>query len=225
MNTPLRTRRFRSVCATAPAGAAGTTVGVAPAAATPHIPPRGMSPMRARVRRGALLLEVMLSLTLFVGAGGAVLGIVSQGVGSLKAAREKLHAADLARSAMAEIEAGIATVETLNGPVPLWTDPDDEAAGGGGGGDTTSADSGWELRVETSPTSFPGLTLVRITASRSNSQDQSSSYTLSQLVRLIESKEDTIGEEDDISKAAERGENRLERRGTSRPERNRGGTP
>ena len=61
-------------------------------------------------RRGALLLEVVLALALFVTAGIAILSMVGQSVGSLKSAREKLHAADLARSAMAKIEAGRSTI-------------------------------------------------------------------------------------------------------------------
>ncbi|MBC7771966.1 MAG: hypothetical protein H7210_05690, partial [Pyrinomonadaceae bacterium] len=61
---------------------------------------------RSGARRGTMLLEVMLALALFIGAGAAVLSIVGQSVGSLKATRERQHAVDLARSAMAELEAG-----------------------------------------------------------------------------------------------------------------------
>ncbi|MGE3107345.1 MAG: hypothetical protein AB7G11_12795 [Phycisphaerales bacterium] len=149
--------------------------------------------------RGALLLEVMLSLALFVAAGGTVLAVVSQGVGSIRAARERLHALDLARSAMAEIEAGIATVETLNGPAPEWTDPDAEVP-------DDTRESGWELIIETTPTEFDGLTLVSITAARSGGSGiDSSAYTLRQLVRLRDAAPDSVGDVDDVTRAAERG--------------------
>lgn len=166
-------------------------------------------------RRGTLLLEVLLSLALFIAAGGAVLSIVSQGVGSLKSMRDKLHAADLARSTMAEIEAGITTVEVANGPVAVWKDESEGAA------ETERRVSGWELRIQTSPTTFEGLTLVTITAVRVEPGDQSSAYTLSQLVRLGREATDTIGDVDDVTRAAERGAAEQPRR--ARDERGREG--
>ncbi len=171
--------------------------------------PRGEARKRAGCH-GALLLEVMLSLTLFVVGGGAVLGIVNQGVGSLQATRDKLYAADVARSAMAEIEAGISSPLTLNGPVRAWTDPDEELSGeensGVGTGETRAVE--WELRVETSPTKFDGLTLITVTAERMTTTGMVEGYTLSQLVRLKADSADSVGEEDDITKAAERGSQR-----------------
>jgi type II secretory pathway pseudopilin PulG len=150
-------------------------------------------------RRGALLLEVVLALALFVMAGMAILSQVGQSVGSLKAAREKQHAADLARSAMAKIEAGVETAEVLNGPVPAWREETDSSADG-----NDARMTGWELKVQTEPSSFAGLTLVTITAGKTGNAG-GSAYTLKQLVRLSARAEDDAGGLDDVSSAAAKG--------------------
>jgi Tfp pilus assembly protein PilV len=147
-------------------------------------------------RRGALLLEVVLALALFVTAGIAILSMVGQSVGSLKAAREKLHAADLARSAMAKIEAGIESAEVLNGPVPAWREETDSSADGN---DARLTD--WELRVQTEPSSYSGLTLVTVTAAKAGNKS-GPAYTLKQLVRLSPRAADEAGGLDDVSAGA-----------------------
>ncbi len=79
-----------------------------------------------RTRRGALLLEVMLALSIFVAGGLAILALVRGSVNDLQHARQTLHAADVARSAMSRIEAGIDNPASMTGPVDLW---DGRAAG------------------------------------------------------------------------------------------------
>jgi type II secretory pathway pseudopilin PulG len=187
------------------------------------------------VARGALLLEVLLALGLFVAAGMVVLSTVAQSVRSLQVAREKETAADLARSAMAKLEAGIETATTLNGPVPVWRDEGDTAHVDAG----PVVDSGWELEVETAPSEFEGLTIAVVTARRTRpllgSEGASPvSCTLRQLVRLSDRAEDKAGERDDISVEAERGAAELpeepsvaappEERGSPREPARRGGS-
>ena len=132
-------------------------------------------------RRGALLLEVMLALALFVIGGLAVLAIVDRAIGAERRMRDAEHGAMLARSAMARIEAGLAGPQSLNGPV---READGEGAEGSAG---PTADRGWELEISTEPSSVRGLTLVRVTALRrpvGNDAAVVASYTLSQFVRL-----------------------------------------
>ncbi len=155
-------------------------------------------------RRGALLMEVMLALTLFVTAGMVILSLVGQSVATLRAARDKEHAVDLARSAMAKMEGGIETAEGLNGPVRPWRDD----AAGEAAPDDGSAATPWELRIRTEPSPFDGLTLVTVTASKSadvGGGGAGVSYTMRQLVRLAAKGEDTVGRADDLSGAARRG--------------------
>lgn len=178
-------------------------------------------------RRGGILLEVMLALALLVMGSMTILGAMSQSIHSLEATRLKQQAADLARSAMARIEAGIATPDTLQGPVPAWeSDPEsgaDELNGdafpdefGLAAGIGWSEDSGWELEIDTSPSPFAGLAIVRVRALRRASLDSDriiGQYTLEQLVRLGTLETDEAGEEDELMEEARQGIAR-ERRGT-----------
>lgn len=133
---------------------------------------RGGLSARSAAGRGAVLLEVLLSLALLVAAGLTIIGLASQAAGSVERSRDRALALDLARSAMAEIEAGISRPETMGGPV--------ESRVGVGE---------WGIEVETEPSQFTGLTLVKVRAIRyaaAGSEAEESSVTLQQLVRLGE---------------------------------------
>lgn len=152
--------------------------------------------MRAR---GALLLESLLALAIFAMAGIAILTLVGQGARSVELTRERLRALDLARSAMARLEAGIDTPETLHGPVAPWGD---EA--GGAFADAPPRETGWELRIETTRSEFDGLTMVTVTAQRAGAEEGGpGSVTLRQLVRLAEQERDELGEEDELMELIE----------------------
>ena len=133
-------------------------------------------------RRGALLLEVLLSLALFVMASLAILGIVRDAVGRLDDTRARLEAADLAHTAIAAIEAGLFEPTALNGPVPqggLLAEDDQDS---GGVAAAPNPDDLWSLEIETEPSAFPGLAFVRVTAYRGDFDDPSASFSLRQLV-------------------------------------------
>ncbi|MBX3402081.1 MAG: hypothetical protein KF699_01585 [Phycisphaeraceae bacterium] len=162
-------------------------------------------------RRGALLMEMMLALAVFVGAALAILSAMGQSAASLAAAKERQRAMDLARSALSRIEAGIETAETLNGPVPEWQDEDSTAEFE----DAPPAPTGWELSIRTTPfggagrggaIAGGGLTLVEVTALRRDPGRAAPAVTvtLRQLVRLGAEAEDRVGDLDDIGRAAER---------------------
>lgn len=137
------------------------------------------SPLRrsgAGSRRGAMLLEAVVSLGLFVAAGMAILASLDRSATALRAARETTLARDLAATAMAKIEAGLETPLTLNGPVEEWP-----TAGGG----SPSSPSRWVLDIKTEPSQFAGLTKVTIKASKLGASEEATvGFTLRQLVRL-----------------------------------------
>ena len=179
-----------------------------------------MSAGRHGTRRGALLLEVMLALAIFVAGGLAILGLVRGSMLDLDHARQTLHAADVARSAMSRIEAGLANPATLNGPVELW---DGRAAAESayldagedlamGMDDAASVeDPLWELEVDTAPSQFADLSEVTVRARRLASPGSTrvvASYTLRQLVRLGRRDEDTVGEDGALLEAIREGEGR-----------------
>jgi type II secretory pathway pseudopilin PulG len=161
---------------------------------------------RVSARRGVLLLEVVVSVAVFVMASLAIVSLVGGSVDSLGASRDAVRAMDLARSAMARLEAGLDTPQSLPGPVPLWAD-DHEAveadevlgkAGGMGGGfaDSPPRPSLWEIEVETEGSEFRGLTRVTVRAIKRASPGSdrvAASYALHQLVRLSGKGEDRAG--------------------------------
>ena len=156
--------------------------------------------------RGWVLLEVMLSLSIFTMSALVVLSVMGQAARHVETTRLELQSLDLARSAIARLEAGIASAETLRGPVPRW-DPHETDPGAAAFEDELPEPSGWELEIETEPSQFAGLTLVEVTALRRDEATGQTSFatTLRQLVRLSARAEDTIGEQDELSRTGVRG--------------------
>lgn len=186
-------------------------------------------------RNGAIMLELMVSLAIFVMAGLAIGGAVRQGLASMARSREENRAADLARSAMAMLEAGLETPLTLNGPVKPWLAQTDIWVGDGRADEERAAtlgvdeldlqESGWELEVATEPSEFAGLTKVTVRAVRfdpENADIEMASATLVQLVALRADADDVAGEASGFGEAAAAGE-RENRRSEQRPVR--GGRP
>ena len=136
---------------------------------------------------GAVLLECVLALALFVTCGMAVLAMMDHAVDSVATTRDQEQAADLARSAMARIEAGLATPQTLNGPVTSWGDDSDNSDQKQEGSSTP-----WALEVQTEPSQFEGLTKVSVRAFKQVGDHDLASYTLHQLVRLTEKTEEPL---------------------------------
>jgi hypothetical protein len=139
------------------------------------------------------LLECVVAIAIFVAAGLMVLGSVSRSSESLERSRDAERAADLARSAMAKIESGLARPETLIGPVK----PDDD---GIGNVMAESKPSPWSLEIETEPSQFTGLTHVTVKAVKKSGSTENASYTLHQLVRLFGGEQSGVGEEDPLAK-------------------------
>jgi hypothetical protein len=143
-----------------------------------------------------MLLEVVVSLAIFVVAGGAILTLMNQTMMGLEQSRLAAQAADLARSAMAKIEAGIETAQTLNGPIERQS----ESIG------QNAKPSGWELQIDTDLSQFRGLTRVSVTAHKQGSAGRiDAQYTLVQLVRLGGKGDDKAGDQDSLAEKAKQG--------------------
>ena len=179
--------------------------------------------------RGRILLEVMVALTILLMAAMTVGGIVIDSVNSMMRTRDRMQACDLARSTMAQIEAGIVDPSAINGPIPRWDESrvlttmdaglgledgsafEESNAGAGGAammGSGMESDALWAVEVETEPTETRGLYLVSVTAwlGRDGAPDvRQAAYTLRQVVRLGNEPDDVAGEEDELMDAARRG--------------------
>ena len=122
-----------------------------------------MRPSRAkppqRLRRGVMLFEIMLSVALFVGAGAFCLSVTRSLFGALDRVKREQQALDLARSKLAELEAGLIAVTDLRG---TWSgavgshEPAPELG---------SANRGrtWAIEAQTTRSEHPGLSLVELT--------------------------------------------------------------
>jgi Tfp pilus assembly protein PilV len=168
------------------------------------------------VRRGALLLEAMLALALFVSAGLAILALVRQSMAAFEHTAQAQQAVNIARSAMARIEAGIDEPATLVGPVSLWDGRADamssESFNASDGAPSMMSDVDvdelWELEIDSEPSEFAGMSKVSVRALRRaapGADRVTASYTLVQLVRLGAREEDTTGERGELFDAAVRG--------------------
>ena len=138
-----------------------------------------------RGRRGAILLEILIALSLFVTAGSIILVSTTSMTAALGHSRDRQIAADLAVSKMAQLEAGLTTAEQLHDTLIDV--------------DLISADHSaelermldqpprWRIVVETEPSRFSPLTNVTIRildARRGPSGDEPELAVLHQLVRL-----------------------------------------
>lgn len=157
-------------------------------------------------RRGAILVEMVLALAIFVGAAMAISASVRGSLGSAIEMRSRIRAADLAASAMAQIEAGISTMRDLDGPIPVWEEPGAD----GMVSDAPPRMSEWSLEIASERSGVSGLTLVTVTASRTGEpgaaapatrfdEPRGPSFTVHRLLRLARGVESDENPEDSIS--------------------------
>ncbi len=139
-----------------------------------------------RRRRGAILLEVMLAIGLFVGAAAFCLGVSRSLFASLERADHRRLAIDLARSKLAELEAGLITVQDLRGEWSggVGSRPDDAEL------EVAASGPVWEIDAVTTPTEYRGLSLIELTITEvprdAGVESHVVSFTLRQLVALRE---------------------------------------
>ncbi len=136
--------------------------------------------------RGAILLEVMLAIGLFVGAAAFCLGVTKRLFWALERADHRRLAIDLARSKLAELEAGLITVQDLRGEWSggVGSRPDDDERAGAVAGPS------WEIDAITTRTEYRGLSLIELTITEvppdGGVESHGVSFTLRQLIALRE---------------------------------------
>jgi hypothetical protein len=155
-----------------------------------------MSACRTNARRlrrrdgGGVLLEVVIALTLFIGAASLTLAAARSVFTSLDQMRRRQEAVDLARSKLAELQAGLITLADLRGEradaVGSTRSTNFNRMSNDGG---RAAATGWILDARTSRTVFTGLSLIELTVREDVSPEapQAVSFTLRQLMPLRES--------------------------------------
>lgn len=122
-------------------------------------------------KRGAILLECMLSLALLIMASVAVLACLDSAASAAGRRSDEARAAQIATSAMAMIDAGIMSPETVQGPVDKWRTG-------------VVGERGWRVTVDTSPSEFGTLVHVTVRVHRGEDAALPPLASLHQLVEL-----------------------------------------
>lgn len=137
-----------------------------------------------RVHRGIVLLECLVALAALVMGGLVIFAVCDAAASSIEASRDKARAADIARSAMAKLESGLESAESLNGGTG-WTSGDSSLDGPAGDTTPRGADGGWSVRIETEPARFAGWSVVSVRAFKTTASGrESASFTLRQMISL-----------------------------------------
>jgi hypothetical protein len=135
-------------------------------------------------RRGGILFEIVLAVALFAGAAAYTLASVRSVFSTLDQTRRRQGAVDLARSKLAELEAGLINIADLRSGLGATTiDLAEQQQNLRKAGQPS-----WTFALKTSRTEFTGLSLVELTVREDASGDESGtvSYTLRQLMPLRE---------------------------------------
>lgn len=104
---------------------------------------------RRRDSPGAILLECLLALALLLAAGVTVLACLDRAADAVGRRTRETVASQVAASAMALIDSGAMTPETVQGPASRLRDGVAVAAS-------------WNIAVDTEPSAFGSLTLVTV---------------------------------------------------------------
>ncbi len=100
--------------------------GMRQAAWPEELPPQELRTGAFASRRGAVLLEVLIALTLFVFAATVIVSSLNSGVERVARLKAQLHAEDLAVSVLSEVKLGMLPMESqgpepFNAPFDQWT--------------------------------------------------------------------------------------------------------
>lgn len=127
-----------------------------------------------RARAGGILLETMIAVAVFTAAAALLLRTSTQAIADLDLAEQRSMAIDLARSAIARLEAGAVNLADLRaGRVT----PEDEGS--------ALEESLFRVQVATRRSAFPGLTVVEVSVhGRDAAADAAPLAILRQLVEL-----------------------------------------
>lgn len=127
-------------------------------------------------RRGFLLLEIMLAVALAVLAAVAGFALLARLSDRVRQEQDRLIGADMACSALALIESGVATPENLHGSVQTGVISLEDVQAG-----ALVRDPEYRLEIDTSQTQWAGLLQVDVSVLRVD--DERVVYAASQLVR------------------------------------------
>ena len=154
------------------------------------------------MKRGSVLLEVLVAVAILVGAGSAIMAASDRGERLLRRSRDTAQAADLARSILSAVEAGLVTPQNAPASVRsgragaawLALDPDNNLP------ETPTGEGRWKVEVESEPTEWTGLAKLTVHVfdtrpGRDAAAEASTpAFSLTQIVRLAPEGSDSAGD-------------------------------
>ncbi|MAT81177.1 MAG: hypothetical protein CMJ29_05975 [Phycisphaerae bacterium] len=129
------------------------------------------------MRRGGLLLEVLVSIAIFVAAAAFCLRATSDVVTAMDRTEKRLVAADIARSAMSQLQAGTLALADLR-EGSLFSDESSDAR--------LQTPGAWRVEVQTRPSLRPRLTVVTLTVEEDTGSSTPATFVLRELIELRE---------------------------------------
>ena len=132
------------------------------------------------MRRGGLLLEVLVSIAIFVAAAAFCVRATSDSIRAIDRTDLQLIAADLARSAMTQLEAGVLSLADLRDGRVYGEDLDDQRL------ITTGR---WQVQADTRPSLRPRLTVITLTVTQDVESESPVQFILRELIELREGDE------------------------------------
>ena len=113
----------------------------------------------------------MLALALLIAAAVTVVACLDSAAASAALRADEARASQIATSAMAMIDAGIMTPETVQGPVDKWRTG-------------VAGERDWRVTVDTQPSEFGSLVRVTVRVMRGEDSTAPAIATLQQLMDL-----------------------------------------
>lgn len=134
-------------------------------------------------RRGGFLLEVILSLAIFIMVGLAAVSLATNALNAARRSAELRLGLDLARSTLSRIEIGEISPEAAEGPAAAWQ------GSSSADGDASPGLPGWWIDVQTEPGPLSDLTALTLRVRHDAAPGADGSrgeviYALQQVVRL-----------------------------------------
>ncbi len=134
-------------------------------------------------RRGGLLLETLIALAILVMVGLFALAAARDGLSASERSARRAAAVELAASRLAEIEAGIVSLDEVGDLSALSLDEDEF------GFEDEPPRWPFTLEVESSPSAFEGLSRVEVVVLLDDPETDVDPIELARLVTLVDERE------------------------------------
>ena len=136
-----------------------------------------------RRRRGGLLLETLIALAILVMVGLFALAGARDGLSAAERSARRAAAVELAATRLAEIEAGLVSLDDVGDLAAISLEEDDL------GFEDESSVWPFSLEVESAPSAFEGLSRVEVVVLLEDPETDAAPIELARLVTLVDERD------------------------------------